>query len=121
MQDMIRGYGNAGVVCIAAGAQEFADAGDGAIASQRDGTSHIASWLTAVDEKLAGGSWDRTWSEMWVEIERARRRSASFSIEPPIAAFRSATYTPTAYRSTKVLSQSGVKMPAAVPARRWQW
>lgn len=121
IQDMMRGYGNAGLVCIAACAEEFAAAVDGAIASQRAHAPHIASWLTAVDEKLAGRSWDRTWSEMWAQIERVRRRSASFSIEPPIAAFRSATYTPTAYRSTKVLQQSGMKTPTAAHARRWQW
>jgi len=86
IRDVVSGYGNAGLVTIAASAEEFAAALDGALQPQS------AGWQKAVEEKLAKTSWDRTWAGMWREIERvfavAPKGSAAHGVELDSAACR---------------------------------
>ena len=81
IHDVVSEYGSAGLVAIANDADGFALAIDAAVRQPS------ASWLAAVDEKLAGGSWDKTWTEMWKQIERVSRRSAEIKSET-LASFR---------------------------------
>ena len=71
IHDVIAGYGQHGLVAIAATPAEFAQALDAAMLPQPPG------WKVAVDAKLAEGSWDRTWKGMWKEIEKFSSRSAA--------------------------------------------
>ena len=71
IRDVVRGYGDEGLVAIAGTPQEFAAALDEALKPQ------AKAWSKAVAAKLAGGSWDRTWAEMSRLIERARNASAT--------------------------------------------
>ena len=85
IHDVVAGYGKAGLVAIAGTAEEFAAALDRALGEQ-DPAAHEA-WRTAVAAKLAGGSWDRTWAAMWVEIKRAMKaRTAHEAAAPDRAA-----------------------------------
>lgn len=59
--DVVRPYGEAGVVAIAATAAEFVDAVGAALAR---GPEERREWLARVDGMLEGMSWDRTWSGM---------------------------------------------------------
>jgi UDP-galactopyranose mutase len=59
--DVVRPYGDAGVVAIEGTAEGFVSAVEAALAR---GGGERAEWLRAVDEMLAGMSWDRTWSGM---------------------------------------------------------
>ena len=68
IRDVVRGYGEDGLVAIAGSAEEFASALDQALLP-RD-----PSWLSAVDEKLAQSSWASTWAGMRREIEFAIAR-----------------------------------------------
>ena len=67
IHDVVRGYGDEGLVAIAATAEEFAEALDQAL------TPPDAAWREAVEAKLATNSWDKTWAAMWEEIERVRQ------------------------------------------------
>ena len=64
IHDVISGYGDAGLVAVAATPSQFAEALDRALQPQS------ARWHKAVEEKLATSSWDRTWVAMWLEIEK---------------------------------------------------
>ena len=64
IRDVVRPYGEAGLVEIASTAEEFAEAVDRLLARPRD------EWLARVDAQLAKGSWDRTWSAMHVEMDK---------------------------------------------------
>jgi UDP-galactopyranose mutase len=86
IHDVVTGYGDAGLVAIAHNAGDFAAALDRALEPQPE------HWHRAVAEKLAGGSWDRTWSSMWKQIDRVRTRSAAHGTES-IAPFRLAPVT----------------------------
>ena len=79
--DVVKGYGEEGLVEIAATANEFADALDRALNPATE------EWRTAVKRKLAGGSWDETWSSMWKQIERVNARSVGLKQEA-MASFR---------------------------------
>ncbi len=65
--DVVRDYGEDGLVEIAKGPAAFADALARALGRPR------AEWLRAVDRRLSGISWDRTWGEMRLRISGARR------------------------------------------------
>ena len=83
IRDVVRGYGDEGLVTIAGTAEEFACGLDEALKPQ------TAAWHEAVAAKLAGGSWDRTWAEMSRLIDKARNASASFATQVTAnAAFR---------------------------------
>lgn len=64
IRDVVDPYGNLGLVSIATNAQEFC----AAIESLLKPPS--AKWLEDVDDFLRKGSWDRTFSRMWQEINR---------------------------------------------------
>ncbi len=69
IRDVVAGYGDEGLVAIAAAPEEFAAALDKAL------TPPEAGWRDAVEAKLATNSWDKTWAAMWEEIERVRKRN----------------------------------------------
>ena len=62
--DVVREYGDAGLVTIADTAEAFASAIDASL------TKRSSAWEMAVDAKLARTSWDRTWTAMDAEIDR---------------------------------------------------
>jgi UDP-galactopyranose mutase len=86
IHDVVSGYGNAGLVAIAATPTEFAAALDAALQPQ------LPHWHKAVEKKLATTSWDRTWAAMWNEIarvcERPQKSSASHGIAQASSACR---------------------------------
>ena len=94
IHDVVSGYGDEGLVAIAATAAEFAEAIDKALEPQSD------AWRAAVKAKLALGSWDRTWHAMWGEIEKARTRSAGLRMQPKTAFRQRATAVPSAAMSS---------------------
>jgi UDP-galactopyranose mutase len=85
IHDVISGYGQAGLVAIAATPEEFAAALAAALRPQP------ASWHRAVEEKLAKTSWDRTWASMWHEIEKvcapAPKASANLGVADAVASY----------------------------------
>jgi UDP-galactopyranose mutase len=87
IHDVVTGYGKDGLVAIAATAGEFAEALDRALEPPSE------AWKKAVALKLAGGSWDSTWSAMWREIERVQEGSARLKLETT-ATLRQTTATP---------------------------
>jgi hypothetical protein len=71
IRDIVRPYGDLGLVEIAATPSEMAAALERAMAGGRE------AWLAKVDRFLAGKSWDRTWDGMCALMRQtARRRSA---------------------------------------------
>jgi UDP-galactopyranose mutase len=60
IRDVVRPYGELGLVSIANNAAEFVAAAEGALRKNAD-----SSWLSEVDAFLADMSWDETWSQMW--------------------------------------------------------
>lgn len=70
IRDVVRGYGQDGLVVIADTPEDLV------LKAERLMTAPRADWLAAVDRKLAADSWDRTWSEMNAHI-RAAARAAS--------------------------------------------
>jgi len=73
IRDVVRPYGELGLVEIADDAPEFITAVERVLSSDRD----RVSWLIRVDAFLSEMSWDATWSEMLDLIEKigaARRR-----------------------------------------------
>jgi UDP-galactopyranose mutase len=74
IRDVVRPYGEKGLVRIADDVDAFVAAAEAAMAE--DATS--AAWLARVDETLAGMSWDRTWAGMQAAMDRAllRRQAA---------------------------------------------
>lgn len=82
--DVVEPYGQEGLALIADSATDFAVAIDRALASER------VARLAHVDLFLADMSWDRTWSEMWSQVERAiRTRAAQSRAAQPRATQRS--------------------------------
>ncbi len=86
IHDVVRGYGEEGLVAIAATATEFAQALD------RAQESRTEDWRARVAAKLAKGSWDKTWEGMKLEIDKARTAPAKVSVGAN-AAFRLADLT----------------------------
>jgi glycosyltransferase involved in cell wall biosynthesis len=71
--DVIRPYGERGLVEIASTAEEVVAKSEFLMA-RRNGPEH-ASWLDKVDRQLAAGSWDRTWASMLAIIEPVLAKS----------------------------------------------
>jgi UDP-galactopyranose mutase len=72
--DVVRDYGGAGLVEIAAGPEAFARRVEALLARPRE------VWLRRVDRRLATQSWDATWGEMETLVQQAlarRRRAAA--------------------------------------------
>ncbi|HSE33886.1 MAG TPA: glycosyltransferase family 1 protein [Pyrinomonadaceae bacterium] len=71
--DVVRPYGEQGLVEIADTPEEFCRAAERLLDSDND----RSAWLERVDQFLSWMSWDSTWSEMWKLIEEigsARQR-----------------------------------------------
>ncbi|GAC1428201.1 MAG: glycosyltransferase family 1 protein [Acidobacteriaceae bacterium] len=68
IRDVVRGYGDEGLVSIAADAESFATAIDRALMPP------TKSWQESVASKLAAASWDSTWGAMQHEILHAIER-----------------------------------------------
>lgn len=64
IRDVVRPYGDNKLVHIAATAEEFIKFGEKELKKRGRKT-----WLSKVDNFLAGNSWDRTWSQMVRQIE----------------------------------------------------
>lgn len=73
IHDVVKPYGEMGLVRIGSDAGEFA-AGIEACLQGED-----AEWLTKVDRFLAGNSWDKTFEQMWKEIQRCMPQGAASS------------------------------------------
>jgi UDP-galactopyranose mutase len=70
IRDVVRPYGELGLVRVADDAAEFARAAEELMARGTD-----ADWLARVDALLAQNTWDRTWARMSELIEGAAGRS----------------------------------------------
>ncbi len=70
IRDVVRGYGDHGLVAIAANPHDFALALDRALQPQPQ------AWHDAVAARLAETSWDSTWASMQREIDRVTRKPA---------------------------------------------
>lgn len=71
IRDVVRPYGESGLVHIAADVHEFTAAIDASLRGKTPG------WLPAVDRMLAGTSWDRTFEGMRKEITRFQAQTES--------------------------------------------
>lgn len=96
IRDVVRPYGELGLVSIADTVADFikAAAGEG-----MDERGDRTEWLERVDVFLATNSWDRTWARMWELIESvaARRVEARRkAVQPSVIANKSAARTATA-------------------------
>lgn len=69
IRDVVRPYGEAGLVEIADGPEGFVAAVERSLLKTASG--HGEDWLDRVDELLSRGSWSRTWREMSDLIDEA--------------------------------------------------
>jgi UDP-galactopyranose mutase len=60
IRDVVRPYGQLGLVEIADNPKDFINAAENLLSTQMD----RSAWLTRVDNFLADTSWDKTWTEM---------------------------------------------------------
>jgi UDP-galactopyranose mutase len=67
IQDVVRDYGETGLVAIAETAEDFTAALDSALIPRSE------NWHREVTQKLASSSWDSTWEAMQVEMDRVRK------------------------------------------------
>jgi Glycosyl transferases group 1 len=77
IRDVVEPYGRLGLVEIGNDAAEFASAIERCLAAG-ERPEEAESWLKAVDEHLAGSSWDETWRRMSALVDavtEARRRA----------------------------------------------
>jgi glycosyltransferase involved in cell wall biosynthesis len=72
--DVVRPYGEEGLVAIASDADGFAAALERSLTMRGD-----AQWLAKVDQRLSTNSWDLTWSRMQALIESATAPAAGLS------------------------------------------
>ena len=79
--DVVRPYGEQGLVEIATTADEFVRACEDLLSRQRE------EWLVKVDRFLAGLSWDRTWARMH-ELMQSAKRDRQNTLSAPISAGR---------------------------------
>ena len=69
--DVVRAYGNNGLVSIASDASAFAGCVRSALAPQPE------LWHRHVQDLLETTSWDKTWQAMWAEVERVLPRETA--------------------------------------------
>lgn len=84
IKDVVKPYGEAGLVKIAASPEEFVCAIDSLLVSQD------FAWLEKVDAVLASMSWNRTFEGMWAEIQKCAMRQHA-STAPLLAAAEGST------------------------------
>jgi UDP-galactopyranose mutase len=75
IRDVVRPYGELGLVSIANSAAEFVAAAEAALQQKTNG-----SWLSKVDAFLADMSWDETWSQMWHLITNTMKEKSKAKI-----------------------------------------
>jgi glycosyltransferase involved in cell wall biosynthesis len=75
IRDVVRPYGERGLVAIANSAGDFVTAAESALQQKSD-----ASWLREVDAFLADMSWDETWSQMWQLIAHTLNEKSNAKI-----------------------------------------
>ena len=75
--DVVRGYGQEGLVTIASDAQSFASAIVDAL------TPPSPQWREQVAQKLETTSWDKTWEAMWTQVERVLPAPATSPARTP--------------------------------------
>lgn len=71
IRDVVRPYGELGLVEIADDPAEFVAAVERAFERLDPGRKERAAWLSRVDEHLSRGSWSRTWQKMSDLIDQA--------------------------------------------------
>jgi UDP-galactopyranose mutase len=74
IRDVVRPYGEPGLVRIASGVDELVGAVEAALAEHGSDGAARRAWLSAVDRMLAQTSWDRTWGDMETLIGEAMQR-----------------------------------------------
>jgi glycosyltransferase involved in cell wall biosynthesis len=79
--DVVRSYGDKGLVNIARTPAELVRKAQAVLAGPREG------WLAEVDRHLAAGSWDKTWAGMHQLMTASLEREAAASLETSPAAF----------------------------------
>jgi UDP-galactopyranose mutase len=75
IRDVVRPYGELGLVSIANNAAEFVTAAEAALQQKTN-----SSWLSEVDAFLADMSWDETWYRMWQLIANAMNEKSQAKI-----------------------------------------
>jgi glycosyltransferase involved in cell wall biosynthesis len=96
VRDVVRDYGEPGLVRIAGGADAFARALDAALRPPE------ADWRARVDACIAAQSWDATWAQMRGPIEQARPlRELPRSAEDPHPESRLSPEPPRASRTER--------------------
>jgi UDP-galactopyranose mutase len=104
IRDVVRPYGELGLVHIADDVAEFIKA---ASAAGMDDAAEDERWLSRVDEFLATNSWDETWGRMAALIGEAVTASRR-AVRPKAAAARAASaVTQSAPVAARVASASG--------------
>jgi UDP-galactopyranose mutase len=78
IRDVVRPYGEQGLVHIADAPEDFVRACEAALAQER------ATWLPRVDAHLATMSWDSTWSRMKVLLDAAAARHGQKEAAVPL-------------------------------------
>jgi UDP-galactopyranose mutase len=92
IRDVVRPYGDLGLVRIADSPVEFIKAAEELLANAGD-----AAWLRQVDHFLAGMSWDQAWTQMWslvehvAEAKRANEWRTEAAIDPKPGMAQAAT------------------------------
>ncbi len=110
IRDVVRGYGDEGLVAIAHDAESFADALDSALEPQ------TSEWHEAVDQKLAQSSWDSTWAAMQQQIDFACRKNEQKSITRKTESTRTSTTAAASPRQT--FSDSASSLSTSKSRRR---
>lgn len=77
IRDVVRPYGEMGLVAVADDPAGFAAAVEASLARFGEGGGEREEWLRRVDEHLARGSWGRTWRQMSDLIDEAAARRAA--------------------------------------------
>lgn len=91
IKDVIRPYGQQGLVEIADSVPDFIQAAEFLLGNQ----FNFATWLKQVDEALAFNSWDRTWMRMLHLINMAIRANYPVQAMPSVPAAQDITITRT--------------------------
>jgi UDP-galactopyranose mutase len=105
IRDVVRTYGDPGLVAIAATAEEFATAIDNALHPPAE------AWRTAVAAKLAESSWDSTWAAMQREIDTVR-------LKPSFKETSAPSERPTGFDEYRTASSIVSRAPASPIAPR---
>jgi UDP-galactopyranose mutase len=80
IRDVVRPYGEEGLVAIADTVEDFVAAVEAAMNQKPD----ESGWLDRVDAFLAQNSWDATWAHMMQLVQGAIEDSKA-SVEKPVA------------------------------------